>query len=73
MADDLQKLYKDYGRRKRGPFRSSVKKAYNTILQNFGHGQDNLSTSEEFSDESAPGSNFVCIILTSSNHNFLEI
>lgn len=58
MADDLQKLYKEYRRRKRGPFRSSVKKAHNAILHNFGHNQDNLSSSDEFSDESAPGSNF---------------
>ncbi|KAB0796650.1 hypothetical protein PPYR_10711 [Photinus pyralis] len=52
MADDLQKMYKDYARRKRIPFRSSVKKAYGVVLKNYGL-NENLSSSEECTEESA--------------------
>lgn len=52
MADDLQKMYKDYARRKRIPFRSSVKKAYGIVLKNYGV-NENLSSSEECTEESA--------------------
>ncbi|KAF5306432.1 hypothetical protein FQR65_LT07344 [Abscondita terminalis] len=52
MADDLQKMYKDYARRKRVPFRSCVKKAYGVVLKSYGL-EENISSSEECSEESA--------------------
>ncbi|KAK4876954.1 hypothetical protein RN001_009460 [Aquatica leii] len=51
MADDLQKIYKDYARRKRVPFRSCVKKAYGVVLKIYGV-DENMSSSEEPSEES---------------------
>ncbi|KAF5303990.1 hypothetical protein FQA39_LY01775 [Lamprigera yunnana] len=51
MADELQKMYKDYARRKRVPFRSCVKKAYSVVLKSYGV-TENASTSEEGSEES---------------------
>lgn len=53
MADELQKKYKEYGRRKRNAFRSSVKKAYSIVMRNYEIGEDNGSTSEDLSEESA--------------------
>lgn len=52
MADDLQKRYaRDYGKRKRNAFRTSVKKACQIVMNN--HGVNNVeSSSEDYSDES---------------------
>lgn len=54
MADDLQKKYKEYGRRKRNAFRGSVKKAYAIVMQSHGlspNMQQN-SSSEDVSEDS---------------------
>lgn len=46
MADELQKKYREYGKRKRSAFRASVKKAYSVVLQSYG-----LEDREESSDD----------------------
>ncbi|XP_075229913.1 nuclear valosin-containing protein-like smid [Lycorma delicatula] len=42
MVDDLRKLYREYGRKKRGPFKSVVEKAFATVLKR--HGQNNIGS-----------------------------
>ncbi|KAL1518050.1 hypothetical protein ABEB36_001733 [Hypothenemus hampei] len=45
MADDLQKEYREYSRRKKSAFRASVKKAYFIVLQSYG--LDDKDSSDE--------------------------
>ncbi|KAF7270628.1 hypothetical protein GWI33_016424 [Rhynchophorus ferrugineus] len=51
MADELQKKYREYGKRKRSAFRASVKKAYSIVLQSYGL-EDKESSDEIVSEES---------------------
>lgn len=62
MADDLQRQYKEYGKRKRSAFRSLVKKAYGIVMQTYGIPGVNVSSSEDVSEDSAPEEHFVCKI-----------
>lgn len=51
MADDLQRTYREYTRRKRSAFRQSVKKAYSVVLQSY-----NLGGQQSSSDAESDGS-----------------
>ncbi|XP_066155268.1 nuclear valosin-containing protein-like [Euwallacea fornicatus] len=51
MADELQKKYKEYAKRKLSPFRASVKKAYSIVLQSYGL-EDKDSSDDVVSDDS---------------------
>lgn len=46
MADELQRTYREYGKRKRSAFRASVKKAYGIVLKSYGL-EDAASSEEE--------------------------
>lgn len=50
MADDLQRTYRDYSKRKRTAFRGSVKKAYSVVLHSYGL-NDPTSSAEDDSDD----------------------
>lgn len=50
MADDLQRSYREYAKRKRSAFRASVKKAYSIVLQSYGL-EDHGSSDEDESDD----------------------
>lgn len=52
MADELQRTYKEYSKRKRSAFRGSVKKAYSIVMHNYGHTDQNHSSSEDLSEDS---------------------
>lgn len=52
MADELQKKYREYAKRKRSAFRASVKKAYSIVLQSYGLEDKDSSDDEMVSDES---------------------
>ncbi|KAL1518049.1 hypothetical protein ABEB36_001732 [Hypothenemus hampei] len=52
MADDLQKEYREYSRRKKSAFRASVKKAYSTVLQSYGLEDKDSSDEALVSDDS---------------------
>ncbi|XP_050299464.1 nuclear valosin-containing protein-like [Anthonomus grandis grandis] len=56
MADELQKQYRDYAKRKRSAFRASVKKAYSIVLQNYGL-EDKESSDEELVSDESDGDN----------------
>lgn len=62
MADELQKKYREYAKRKRSAFRASVKKAYSIVLQSYGledkESSDDI-VSEESEQESADEDKFV--------------
>lgn len=62
MADELQKQYKEYAKRKKSAFRSMVKKAYNVVMRSYGVAGANHSSSEDVSEESDQEEQFVCII-----------
>ncbi|KAK9880820.1 hypothetical protein WA026_013147 [Henosepilachna vigintioctopunctata] len=47
MADELQKTYKEYSRRKRSAFRNSVKKAYCVVLESYGVGDEHNGSASE--------------------------
>lgn len=59
MADDLQRQYKDYGKRKRSAFRSAVKKAYSVVMQTYGITDTNHSSSEVTEDSGPEEETFV--------------
>lgn len=65
MADYLQRAYREYGKRKRSAFRSSVKKAYSIVLHSYGL-QEPGSSADDVSEESDDNEDhsFVCIIIT---------
>lgn len=46
MADELQRKYKEYAKRKRSAFRASVNKAYSIVLANYGWDNDDSQSSE---------------------------
>lgn len=50
MADELQKTYREYGKRKRSAFRASVKKAYSIVLRSYGVDDKDSSDEELLSD-----------------------
>lgn len=52
MADELQKTYKEYSKRKRSAFRGSVKKAYSIVMHSYGHNEPQNSSSEDLSEDS---------------------
>uniref|UniRef100_A0AAR5PZY9 AAA+ ATPase domain-containing protein n=2 Tax=Dendroctonus ponderosae TaxID=77166 RepID=A0AAR5PZY9_DENPD len=52
MADELQKKYREYAKRKRSAFRASVKKAYSIVLQSYGLEDKDSSDDELLSDDS---------------------
>lgn len=52
MADQLQRTYREYGKRKRSAFRQSVKKAYSIVLQSYNVGEGQGSSSDVESEES---------------------
>lgn len=57
MVDDLMKMYKDYARKKRGPFKAIVEKAFAHVLKKYS--QNNISSnitdeSEEDFDDPDP-------------------
>ncbi|XP_060534583.1 nuclear valosin-containing protein-like [Cylas formicarius] len=56
MADDLQRRYKEYARRKRSVFRASVKKAYSIVLQSYGL-EDRESSDEDVLSEDSDEDN----------------
>lgn len=56
MADELQKKYREYAKRKRSAFRASVKKAYSIVLQSYGLEDKDSSDDELLSDDSDPES-----------------
>ncbi|XP_023023254.2 nuclear valosin-containing protein-like smid [Leptinotarsa decemlineata] len=41
MADDLQRQYREYSKRKRSVFRAAVNKAYSIVLQSYGLDEEN--------------------------------
>lgn len=47
MADELQKTYREYAKRKRSAFRQSVKKAYSIVLQSYNVGGQHSSSEIE--------------------------
>lgn len=51
MADELQRMYREYAKRKRSAFRQSVKKAYSIVLQSY-----NLGGQQSSSDVESEGS-----------------
>ncbi|XP_060535638.1 nuclear valosin-containing protein-like [Cylas formicarius] len=51
MADDLQRTYKEYARRKRSAFRVSVRKAHSIIIQKQGVGPAESSDEEILAEE----------------------
>ncbi|XP_044746085.1 nuclear valosin-containing protein-like isoform X1 [Coccinella septempunctata] len=51
MADELQNTYREYSRRKRNAFRTSVEKAYSIVLRSCGLDDQNDATSKEEVDE----------------------
>lgn len=51
MADELQRTYREYAKRKRSAFRQSVRKAYAVVLQSY-----NLGGQQSSSEESDGGS-----------------
>lgn len=53
MADELQKTYREYGKRKRSAFRASVKKAYSIVLRSYGVDDKDSSDEELLSDSDA--------------------
>lgn len=58
MADDLQKQYREYAKRKRSAFRASVNKAYSIVLKKYGWNQDDdyqSSNGETVEDSSEAG------------------
>lgn len=65
MADDLQRKYREYANRKRNAFRGAVKKAYSIVLHSYGVSDQNGSSTEETSEESAGDEErFVSIIIS---------
>lgn len=54
MADDLQKQYREYAKRKRSAFRASVSKAYSIVLAKYGwnHDDDSRSSSRDTIEDS---------------------
>lgn len=58
MADELQRQYREYAKRKRSAFRASVNKAYSIVLANYGWNKDDESQSsngETVEDSSEEG------------------
>lgn len=47
MADELQRTYREYAKRKRGAFRQSVRKAYAVVLQSYNLGGQQSSSEVE--------------------------
>ncbi|XP_018335493.1 uncharacterized AAA domain-containing protein C16E9.10c isoform X2 [Agrilus planipennis] len=54
MADYLQRTYREYNKRKRSAFRSSVKKAYSVVLQSYGMRQQTFSSEGSSEEGSGP-------------------
>lgn len=52
MADELQRQYKEYAKRKRSAFRASVNKAYSIVLANYGWNKDENVDDEDESQSS---------------------
>lgn len=52
MADELQRTYREYAKRKRSAFRQSVKKAYSVVLQSYNLGGEHPSSSDVESEGS---------------------
>lgn len=57
MADELQRAYPDYERRKKSAFRALVKRAYNIILKSYSIVPAASSSDEDISDESPDDEN----------------
>lgn len=55
MADELQRQYKEYAKRKRSAFRASVNKAYSIVLANYGWNNDD-DDSQSSEGETVDGS-----------------
>ncbi|XP_034950714.1 nuclear valosin-containing protein-like isoform X2 [Chelonus insularis] len=51
MADSLQRKYRDYRQKKRGPFRALVRRAYDEITESFSKKSDSLSRQDDYDDE----------------------
>lgn len=64
MADDLQRRYKEYTRRKQNAFRSAVKKAYSIVLSSYGMTSQNTGSSEELSDDESGENEDVSFVST---------
>lgn len=47
MADELQKQYREYAKRKRSAFRASVSKAYSIVLAHYGWNNEDDSQSSD--------------------------
>lgn len=52
MAEELQRTYKEYSKRKRSAFRGAVKKAYSVVMHSYGHNDPQHSSSEDLSEDS---------------------
>lgn len=55
MADELQRTYREYGKRKRSAFRQSVRKAYSIVLQSYDLGGGEQNSSSEIESEGSVG------------------
>lgn len=55
MADELQKQYREYAKRKRSAFRASVSKAYSIVLEHYGwnNKEDSQSSDGETVEDSS--------------------
>lgn len=51
MADSLQRKYRDYRAKKRAPFRTMVRRAYDEITECFSKKSDSLSRQDDDDDE----------------------
>lgn len=59
MADELQRTYREYGKRKRSAFRGAVKKAYSIVMKNYSVPINQQTSSEEdLSEESTDDLHF---------------
>ncbi|KRT82372.1 AAA protein, partial [Oryctes borbonicus] len=52
MAEEIQKTYKEYTKRKRSAFRAAIKKAYSVVMHSYGHNDLQHSSSDELSANS---------------------
>ncbi|GJQ71047.1 putative ATP- binding protein [Trypoxylus dichotomus] len=52
MAEEIQKTYKEYTKRKRSAFRGAIKKAYSVVMHSYGHNDLQHSSSDELSGNS---------------------
>lgn len=74
MADELQKKYREYAKRKRSAFRASVKKAYSVVLQSYGleDSSDNDIVSDESEEENNDADKFSDSVLNNTTADLYQ-